>query len=36
VKTFWEVTEKFRGPMWVKNSENKWHNTYWDVIEEIK
>ena len=36
VEAFWEVTEKFRGPMWVKNSENKWHNTYWDVIEEIK
>ena len=36
LESFWEVVEKFRGPMWVKNSDGKWHNTYWDVIKEMK
>ena len=27
---FWSTVEKFRGSMWVSNSENKWHNTVWD------
>ncbi len=36
LKTFWEVTEKFRGPMWVKNSNDEWHNTYWDVMKDMK
>ena len=32
IDEFWNVAEKFRGPMWQK--ENKeWHNTYWDIIK---
>ena len=27
---FWSTVEKFRGPMWIRNSEKKWHNTVWD------
>ena len=29
---FWNVVEKFRGPMWIKK-ENKWHNTFFDILE---
>jgi N-acetyl sugar amidotransferase len=36
VKTFWEVTEKFRGPMWIKNSDGGWYNIYWDIIKETE
>ena len=34
LKTFWEVAEKFRGPMWIKNKDDNWHNTYWDSLEQ--
>lgn len=36
LESFWKVAEKFRGPMWVKNSDGEWYNTYWDVIKEMK
>ena len=26
---FWNIAEKFRGKMWIKEN-NEWHNTYWD------
>ena len=26
---FWDISEKFRGKMWVKKN-NNWYNTYWD------
>ena len=29
---FWGNVEKFRGPMWVKNHENNWHNTIHDML----
>lgn len=34
IDEFWRVAKKFRGPMWVKDAQDKWHNTYWDVLEE--
>jgi N-acetyl sugar amidotransferase len=36
LKSFWEVTEKFRGQMWIKNSNDEWYNTYWDVMNDMK
>lgn len=33
VDEFWRVTNQFRGPMWIKNSDGKWYNTYWDVLK---
>lgn len=36
LRTFWEVTEKFRGVMWTKDSNDEWCNTYWDIIKEMK
>ena len=32
-KEFWNTTEKFRGPMWKKNEEGKWHNTFLDLLK---
>jgi len=34
LEEFWRIADKFRGPMWVKNSMGEWHNTYWDVLEK--
>jgi len=34
VEKFWNVANGFRGPMWVKDKQNNWHNTYWDVLEK--
>ncbi len=31
---FWRVANKFRGLMWIKDKDDNWHNTYWDVLEE--
>jgi hypothetical protein len=31
---FWNTAEKFRGPMWGKNNEGKWHNKIWDEFDE--
>jgi hypothetical protein len=31
---FWRVANTFRGQMWNKNNDGKWHNTFWDVLEE--
>ncbi len=31
---FWHVTEQFRGPMWIKDKSNNWHNTYWNSLEQ--
>ena len=31
---FWNVANKFRGPMWIRKSDGQWHNTYWDVVEK--
>lgn len=36
LESFWKVAEKFRGPMWVKNSDGEWYNTYWDIIKEME
>jgi N-acetyl sugar amidotransferase len=36
LKTFWKVTDKFRGPMWSKNSDGEWHNEYWDAVKKMK
>lgn len=33
IDEFWRVANQFRGPMWVKNSEDEWYNTYWDVLK---
>jgi len=35
LESFWKVAEKFRGPMWIKNSDGEWYNTYWDIIKEM-
>ena len=29
---FWSVTEKFRGPMWTKNSDGTWNNEYHELF----
>ncbi len=34
IKDFWNVVEKFRGPMWKKKTDGTWYNIYWDVIKE--
>lgn len=34
IDKFWRVVNKFRGSMWVKDAQDKWYNTYWDVLEE--
>lgn len=31
---FWSVANSFRGPMWIKNTQGQWHNTYWDLLEK--
>lgn len=33
---FWEHADQFRGHMWIKDSKNKWHNTYSDLLEKEK
>jgi len=33
VDEFWCVANFFRGPMWKKDQNGKWYNTYWDVIK---
>ncbi len=30
---FWRVTDKFRGPMWIKK-DGKWYNTYFDLLDQ--
>ena len=34
VEEFWRVANQFRGPMWIKKPDGKWHNTYWDILKE--
>jgi len=29
---FWDIVNKFRGPMWIKNKKEEWHNTCWDLF----
>ena len=29
---FWNVANQFRGPMWTKDENGEWHNTYWDFL----
>jgi N-acetyl sugar amidotransferase len=36
VEEFWNVVDKFRGPMWVKDEHKNWHNTYWDILRGQK
>ncbi len=36
VEEFWNVANKFRGSMWIKDEEGNWHNTYWDALEKQK
>ena len=33
---FWRVVNKFRGPMWIKNSAGNWHNTFLDILNSQK
>ena len=33
LEEFWNVTDKFRGPMWIKKPNGEWHNMYWDALE---
>ena len=33
-KEFWDVTEKFRGPMWKRDQKENWHNTFIDILKE--
>jgi len=33
IEEFWNVVNQFRGPMWIKDLNNTWHNTYWDMLE---
>jgi N-acetyl sugar amidotransferase len=32
-KEFWSVTEKFRGPMWKRDQEGNWYNTFLDILK---
>lgn len=34
LEEFWDNAEKFRGKMWIKNSNNQWHNTILDYLME--
>lgn len=34
IEEFWRVVDQFRGPMWVKNKDRKWHNIFWDMLEK--
>lgn len=34
LEEFWNVTNRFRGPMWVKDYHNRWHNTLLDLLEK--
>ena len=34
LEEFWRVANQFRGPMWVKDEQGNWHNTYWDILEK--
>jgi len=36
MEEFWNTANKFRGPMWTKDENDTWHNTYWDVLEKKK
>lgn len=33
---FWETVNQFRGPMWIKNSNDEWQNNYLDLLEKEK
>jgi N-acetyl sugar amidotransferase len=33
LEEFWKVANSFRGPMWKKDENNNWHNTYWDFLQ---
>jgi N-acetyl sugar amidotransferase len=32
IEEFWKVANKFRGPMWKKDNNDIWKNTFWDII----
>lgn len=34
LEEFWFIANQFRGPVWIKDEQDKWHNTYWDVLEK--
>lgn len=36
LEEFWTITNKFRGPMWMKDKEGNWNNTFWDLLESQK
>lgn len=33
LEEFWRVVDQFRGPVWVKDAQNNWHNTFWNVLK---
>lgn len=34
VEEFWNTSNKFRGPMWTKDSSGKWHNAFWNILDD--
>ncbi|MGI0023240.1 MAG: N-acetyl sugar amidotransferase [Nitrososphaeraceae archaeon] len=34
IEEFWSNVNKFRGPMWKKDHQGEWYNTYWDFLEK--
>jgi len=32
LEEFWNVVNKFRGPMWNRDNKGKWQNVYWDLF----
>lgn len=36
IEEFWRVADSFRGPMWKKNSVDKWYNTFHAILESQK
>ena len=32
VSEFWDITEKFRGPMWKKNNDGEWINSIQEIL----
>jgi hypothetical protein len=36
VEKFWELANKYRGPMWTKDSNNQWQNAYLGLLKKEK
>lgn len=34
LEEFWRVANQFRGPMWIKDANGNWKNTYWDILQK--